>query len=176
MGIIHYAFPYSISKNLGEAYNEECASTDKKWVCFKDWDACFLGNDFGHRIEQVLKDNPDGDIFGCTTNRLRYPDQLYQNKRSEETDILKHKEISDLLWETCGTTCIDAPRPIAGVFLLFRREIWKYIKFHDGIISIDFLFCQEAMDAGYKVKIMTGIYLFHFYRLGSDVNSVRHLL
>lgn len=173
---IKYFVPFSTSKNLGAEYNRYCSECTDEWIAFKDGDAMFLDNDWGNRVEQVIKDNPDGDIFGCVTNRLRYPDQLFENRCSEETDIMEHKRISDLLWETCGTTCIDAQRPIAGVFLLFRREIWRHIKFHDGIISIDFLFCQEAMDAGYKIKIMTGIYLFHFYRLDKDKNDISHLM
>lgn len=175
-GLIHFSFPYSLSKNLGEQYNYECNHTEKNYIAFLDGDAMFLCSDWGHKLEQVIKDNPDGDIFGCTTNRLRHTHQLFENRISEETDIMEHKRISDLLWRNCGTSCIDTELPLAGVLLLFRKEVWNKIKFKDGIIAVDKMFCNEAVEAGYKLKIMSGIYVLHFYRMDKKITDINHLL
>lgn len=136
----------------------------------------FLDNEWGNKTEQIIAANPDGDIFGCVTNRLKDTQQLYENTLCDNPDILYHKEISDKCWRDCGTVCVDALRPIAGMFLVFKKEVWKNIKFHEGLYGIDFLFSREAMEAGYKVQIMLGLYCFHYYRMKEGVNYWGHLL
>ena len=172
---VTYFTPFASDKNYGAEVNRLCAECSTPYIAIMDGDS-LLFDDFGSRIEQILDANPDGDIFGCTTNRLKYPDQLYQNTISENNDILYHKGISDLLWKECGTACVDASRPIAGLFLLFRKEVWRNIKFHDGLFKIDFLWTQEALDANYKIKIACGLYVFHFYRLDKNIRDFNHLL
>lgn len=175
--VIYHFSPYGENKNFGQAANHYCSLVPNgSWIAFRDGDAMFLDAEWGNKLQQIIEANPDGDIFGCITNRLKDSQQLYQNQISDNPDILYHKEISDKVWQDCGTVCVDAERPIAGMFLVFKKEVWKNIKFHEGLWGCDFLFSREAMEAGYKIKIALGLYCFHYYRLKEGKDYYAHLV
>lgn len=67
-------------------------------------------------------------------------------------------------------------KPFAGVLLLFRKKVWEQVKFKEGILNVDLDFCRDAMDAGFRLKLMSGVYLFHFYRMDKPTWNIAHLL
>lgn len=175
--MIYHFSPYGQNKNFGAEANHYCSLVpDGSWIALRDGDAMFLDSEWGDKLQQIIHDNPDGDIFGCITNRLKDSQQLYRNQISDNPDILYHKEISDRVWKDCGTVCVDAERPIAGMFLVFKKEVWNDIKFKDGLWGVDYLWCKEAMESNYKIKIILGLYAFHYYRFREGVNYWNHLL
>src|SRR5690606_39000182 len=75
---VFYSTPFRSDKNIGQANNGFIELLpDNAWVCLTDADACFMHPDFGTKIEQIIIDNPDFDLIGCTTNRLGGLHQLH---------------------------------------------------------------------------------------------------
>lgn len=177
---VNYITAYANDSNLGAEYNRQADRVgDGEWLCFMDGDAMFLDNKFGAKITQIIEDNEKSDnpyhIIGCMTNRLRSADQLFGGSISNDGNVGNHKRISDHLWNEFGTEIKEADKPIAGLFMLMKKETWELIKFKNGLTRIDTDFGARAMRSGKRIGIAKGLYMFHYYRFGEDINNITHL-
>lgn len=174
---IHYFTPYAYDKNLGKAYNE-CFKNipDHDYVCIMDGDTMFLNNDFGHQIAKTIKKRPGGAIYTCLTNRIGNPEQQYRVKISNISYIDYHKNIADNLKKTKELDTASAKKRTSMLVSVISKKVWNDIKFRDGMIGVDWDFSQRVLDAGHKIYIMQGLYVFHLYRFGQNIRNTRHLI
>lgn len=175
---IRFIQPFSQSKNIGFEYNQ-CISElpDDCYICLRDQDTLPLRSDFGNQVYQVINENPDYQIIGCLTNRLRAPYQLVKGRFSEDSNISNHIEIANQQWEQNSTLVTEVPG-VAGMCMIFHKSAWEKIKFEENSIFFDKNFCDKARKLGMKIGVSKGIYLFHLYRWGqTDPFSYKlHLL
>lgn len=166
--IIHFIQPFSQSKNIGQEYNARISELpDDCYICLRDQDTLPLRSDWGAQIYQVIEANPNYQIIGCMTNRLRAPYQLYQGKFSNDPNIENHIKIANELWEQNGTKVTDVPI-VAGMCMIFHKSVWEQIKFTENSIFFDKEFCNMARQKGMKIGVARGVYLFHLYRWGQS--------
>lgn len=163
---IRFIQPFSQSKNIGSEYNK-CISElpDDCYICLRDQDTLPLRPDWGNQIYQVIQANPDFDIIGCMTNRLRAAYQLAAGQFSNDADISNHIEIANKLWDNHNTLVTDVPG-VAGMCMIFHKYVWEQIKFEENSIFFDKSFCDKARRLGMKVGVAKGVYMFHLYRWG----------
>lgn len=165
---ISYSNPFATDKNIGRAYNEFCESVpDGNWICLQDGDIAFLTPDWGKQIEDVVRTRGrDFSLIGCVTNRLGRPIQLAPgvdyNNHDMEYHYKKTKEISK---ENYGKVeDITKKRYIAGMLMLFPKTTWNRVKFSENNPAFDDAFSTGVTKFGGKLGLMTGFYVYHWYR------------
>lgn len=168
--------PYAIDGNLGAEYNRLIDECKTDWLCFMDGDAMFTDNFWGMKFHRLIEDNPEIDIFVCTTNRLSDDQQLFGGVRSEDPSLLSHKAISDACWKEFGTKVVETTKPPAGLLMLMRKETGEAVRFRNGLARMDTDFFTRAFQLGVRVGIAKGLYVTHYYRLLEGKDSLSHLV
>ncbi|HET8838039.1 MAG TPA: glycosyltransferase family A protein [Flavobacteriaceae bacterium] len=179
---ISYSNPFSTEKNIGRAYNEFCESVpDGNWICLQDGDIIYLTPDWGVQIEQAI--NAYGNKFsliGCLTNRLGRAIQLADGVDYNNHDMKYHHKIArQIAKENFGKVeDITKKRYIAGMFMLFPKTTWEKHKFSENDAAFDDTFSKAIIKGGGKLGLMTGLYVYHSYRIWSDTprHDRKHLL
>lgn len=177
--MIYYFVPYSTEKNLGEYYNNCMALIPEgSWGCFVDGDAMFTTPDFGHHIEQTIKDNPQYSLFTCVTNRVGTSYQCILNTWNKE-EMTFHRQMGKELKELYGTKVRDITdkAPLSGVLMLINKKDWFYSdRFKEqGLLGVDNSIHYAMQKAGKKVGLMMGTYVQHYYR-GGNIQDKSHLM
>jgi hypothetical protein len=177
---IYYFIPWNSEKNIGKSYNELMSLVnDDDWVCFVDGDAVQTTHFFGSRIEEIIKTNPKYSLFTCYTNRVNRKYQIPPNVDWENDDQKYHRNIGEELWEKNKNQVIDITTsdPLSGVMILIRKKEWEHVgKFkEEKMLGVDNDIHIKFKESNFKVGLMTGIYLQHWYR-GGDKRDTKHLL
>jgi len=179
---VWYSNPFSTEKNIGKALNEFCANVpDNDWICLQDGDIMYLTSDWGVQIEKVIKQHGEKfGLIGCMTNRLGRDIQRIGSMDNDH-DILKHYEIAVKLAKEHYAEIDDVTKKkyIAGMFMLFPKSVWNKVKFRENTIGFDDHFSNDVRKKGYKLGLMKGLYVYHFYRGWNNTNPSKdraHLL
>lgn len=179
---IHYSNPFSTEKNIGKAYNEFCENVpDGDWICLQDGDMMYLTPDWGAQIEQVVNTYGNRfDLIGCITNRLGRSIQLAEGVDYNNHDMKYHYKIAQKIsQDNFGKVeDITKKRYIAGMFMLFPKTTWQKNKFPENDPAFDDAFSKSITKAGGKLGLMTGLYVYHAYRIWSDAprHDRKHLI
>jgi hypothetical protein len=177
---IFYSNPFSLDKDIGKAYNEYLSclnANDEDWIVMQDGDIMYLTPDWGKRIADALI--LDGDKFGlvgCYTNRLRSRHQLHKKEFNYDLNVLNHYQIATS-YQDQGIQ--EIKEYIAGFFMAFQYKTWKKIKFVENSLAFDSLFSMRVKELGLKVGLIKSLYVFHGYRMWSEVdpwNDKKHLV
>jgi hypothetical protein len=126
---------------------------------------------FFKQCEEIAKNNK-ADLIGCITNRIGIKYQQHEGVMSENFDVLHHMKIGEERYKKYGNEVELIPEgpTIGGVMMLFSKKTWRKAgKFPEGKIQIegkfiDYIFCDAVIEAGLKIAIAKGIYIFHLYR------------
>lgn len=173
---ISYHIPYAIDGNLGKAYNEACEQSNAEWICLMDGDMMFLDNNYGRQLADIINKYPDTGCFGPLTNRLSATFQLYNNNRSEDPDIANHRKIALHQYQNFYDDCYEVTSPLAGLMMVFKKDVWKKNSFKNGLVAIDTDFGWRLIDKKLPLRVMKGLYVFHYYRLLEGAKTISHLL
>jgi len=175
--MIYYISPYRPDRNIGKTINDnirQLNAADEDWIVHTDQDVLFLLPDTKQRIETILSATTF-DILGAVTNRLGINSQLVQGAFNI-TDIKEHIRIAEQLQ---SNTVAEYHDILAAFCLCFRIKTWKQLGgFAENSLSFDSTFSIMAKRSGLKLGLMTGIYVFHLYRMMSDnpMMAIHHLL
>lgn len=161
--------PYCLDKNYGRSLNQRIASEPDGWICLRDSDCCFLTPDYGRQIAEVCG-TTDYDILGCITNRLGRPIQRHTPEMSQDWDMQNHYRIAkERERDNWGQVEDITPKKfVAGMLMLFRKSTWEKVKFKENCITWDDQFSMDVTTQGGKLGLMTGLYMFHLYRIWAD--------
>lgn len=172
--------PYSTDKNLGLAYNKAISAlckSDDEWICLMDHDAMFLTPDAIEIMHKYSEQNP-GCLLTCYTNRTHPSSpQLFNGQVSEESDIKHHIRIAEkqksLLYKTQNITST-----MSGFLMLFPISLWKEYAFLEDkkCLGVDSSWTTTLLQAGKEIKLMTGLYCWHTYRIMTRIDDKAHLL
>lgn len=181
MADIHYISPYRTDKNIGGGINlaiRQLNPLPNDWIVHVDQDVCFLRPDSKKQISEVLE-TTDYDVLGCLTNRLSYNHQLYNGKMNESGDMREHISIAVVCHEMNYGQVIRTDVNLAAFMMCFRVSTWEKVGgFDENNIQFDMRFTDKVKRMGGKLGIMTGVYVFHLYRLWTNrpVGEISHLL
>lgn len=176
---IHYLTPFAPDGNIGRAYNEaiNLLPGDEDWIVLRDGDTSFCTSNWGRHIEHVLRTHGDKyQVYGAVTNRIKSTHQRVGGM-FDEWDLRKHWEKGSELEREKWGEVKDGGSGVAGFFMAFRKSTWKKTPFREREHTFDTLFCKDVRRAKGAIGIMTGLYIFHFYRPLSDnpVDDIKHL-
>jgi len=185
-GMIYEFTPSGIGdhyRDYGRALNAHCSLVpyDEDWIIIRDQDTLYFPTDHRRIIREATQRYPDTGIFGAFTNRIGLQWQLVNNEIDDDPDITNHYIMAKKLEEQYGSECVDSKMPIAGFFMMFRKSTWRSIQFNEGDMgNCDVLFdwafsCQVRDDLKLKLRLIKGLYLFHFYRFHKDTRDVSHI-
>lgn len=172
---VFYSTPARADKNIGRAYNEFMSTVpDGSWVCLRDGDTMFTTPDWPKHIEDIISENGNKyDVIGCMTNRLKSEHQLIEGMFDEES-ITKHLDIASSI----RSNEVVAADSVAGLCLIFNKDVWEKVKFKEESITFDTEFSKSVRRNGFKIGVAKGLYLIHLYRWGQEnpCKYVKHLL
>lgn len=167
---IAYA-PKSYGMNLGRCYNEYMERlNDGEFALFIDHDAMFVSDSWKEIIDTIATQYADDvSLFTCRTNRINNPYQrlnlLENNHRIED-----HRIFSDEISMRCSITtteCAKLPSS-SGVVIMLSKKTWEKHKFSDGFLKVDNNMHLSHRASDDPVRIINGIYVYHFYRADND--------
>ena len=173
--------PWATDKNLSGYYNDKIMSlpNDYDWALFTDRDTYFPHPFYGKHIEAVLRNHGDKyKLFTAMTNRVGTSYQCVHGMWTADKG-LDHEDRAKSLWLAQGTNVEDITdkSPISGMLILVQKRLLsdgELLK--DGLLlGADNLFHYIAQEYGFKVGLMKGIYIYHYYRNGIRENK-KHLL
>jgi GT2 family glycosyltransferase len=178
---INYIISYGYDKKIGNYLNKIVGKfPDSDYICIMDGDTMFFENDFGDYLNEVVNRYPDTHLFGCMTNRLGLDYQLHGGKINNNPSVLYHKDIAVARRMEHGTDAELINRPVAGFFMLARAMIFKEIGFQKEIVNpdgryFDYDFGQRLLAKNGEIRLIKGLYMFHYYRFHKNAKDTRHI-
>ncbi len=165
---VYYSTPY-LYGDIGKGVNDFVSLVpDGSWICIRDSDTLFMTSDQQGQIQNIVDHNPPFDLIGCRTNRLRSPYQAVEGAFAEDSIMFHLSLAKELEKEYYGVIdTLPTPEVVAGMFMLFRKELWNEFKFPERSIQFDIDYSKTLREAGKSLGIAQGIYLLHLYRYGS---------
>lgn len=179
---IFYSIPYDINKNIGRYYNNfmRILPNDNDFACFVDGDTIFTTFDYGHIINEVIKNNKNIGCFTATTNRVYAKWQIADGVDTNNNDINYHRNFGESIKNKYGMLCEDVTDNqdvlMSGFFILINKKTWKKIGgfIENGILGVDNDLHKRLQNNGEKLYMMKGVYLYHWYRWPNRLN-MEHL-
>lgn len=160
----------------------EILPDDNCFMCALDGDAMFLDNFFGRHLSQVINTHTECGCFVAMTNRIGCLWQRQQEVEWKSDDIRVHRRKSQELWKhyeanVVDVSNVDRGQVLGGVVILLKKSVWKKIGgFKEkGILGVDNDLHWKCMDNNELVYLMSGIYVYHWYR-GGNASRKEHLL
>ena len=176
--MVYYHTPYDTSGNIGRYYNQVMSELPKlsDWVVFTDRDTWFPHPHYGKIIELYTKQKNYG-LLTCLTNRVGTRYQCVQDMWNEENN-LNHVKFAEGLYLSNGAEIQDITNnsPISGMLIMLNKETWLNsggFK-NDGLLGVDNSIHNNVVNKGGKVGLMTGMYIYHYYRNGV-ISDKKHL-
>ena len=170
---IAYA-PKERDKDLAWAYNDcmKLLKNDEDWACFIDHDAMFTTPNWYHQLNDIIKKHPEYSCFTAMTNRVCASWQIPQFVNKNNHDISYHRGIGAKLQAENYNVVLDVTKPpttqLSGVMILYKKSTWKDVPFEryapNRLTGTDNILHMALQKKGYKVGLMCGIYLYHWYR------------
>jgi GT2 family glycosyltransferase len=182
--MIYFFTPYSFQKKLFEAFDEyvSMVKSTEDWICFTDGDTAFLKSDFGHKIYEYIEKYPDTGLFTCYASRCHYKIQVPPGADPDNPSILFHRNLCGEIDQRYHLQIDDIKRRIAGHLLVFQKKTWLRIRakvetrcWSKNILGVDTKISYEILNCGLKIRLMKGIYIFHYLRMAEGYGSKVHL-
>ena len=178
--IIH---AYSLEKDLFAAIDEEMARLQPDdWGVLMDMDTMPLLPDFGHQIQAYIEKYPDTGLFTCYASRCHYACQVRKGTDSANPNILYHKAMADKCHKELHLQVKEVNRRIAGHLMIIKKSVWLQIRNRvkkqtagKKILGVDTKISYAILGLKLKIRLMRGVYLFHFLRLHKNYGYTKHL-
>jgi GT2 family glycosyltransferase len=175
MGGILTCIPYDLGGNLGAAYNNAMQAVGHDgWVCFLDHDAIWTTNHWYAQLNRAVSTYPKAGLFTAVTNRIGNKHQLAPGA-PQTHDMRLHRAFGEKLASRHGHRAVDVTdlAPVSGVVLLLSKRAWKSGgPAPSGLLGVDNAIHAAVRKAGYRVMILQGLYVYHWYR---GDGSMKHL-
>jgi len=170
--MIYTFIPYSEERppRLGDTYNKfmELLPGDDDWACILDHDVMFTRKNWFHQLNDIIKKHPEYSCFVARTNSIGC--RWQRNKTLEDCDdILEHKKLGLLIQQEFSNEVVDVTNSpeFSGFLMLIGKKTWKNVKFthggKGGLGGVDNNFHRDLKNAGFRVGLMMGVYLYHLY-------------
>ncbi len=158
-------------------------SNPADWICMMDGDIAFFNADFGHHIQQYIDKYPDTGIFTCYASRSGTSWMMPDKNIYNSTDILEHKRKADHHIKKCRLDVVEINNRVTGHLMVIKKDTWNLIRDRVNqscddlsILSVDSKISRAVLASGLKIRLMKGIYVFHYYRHLEGASNKAHLL
>lgn len=161
--------PFRADMNLGAAYNEAMRLLPRDgWAVFLDHDAAWTTRSWYLQIREAIAFKPDAGAFGAVTNRIA-PDWQQAGARDNH-DMVAHRQFGDERLRTVRTLLdVTHTKGFGGVVIVISRRAWERAGgFVDGMLCVDHRMHFALRDAGLRVYLHEGLYVYHWRRANGD--------
>lgn len=183
--MIYYFSPYSVIKNLGEAYNQHVQLIgDDDTAVLTDGDTCWLTPDYGMVISEYVKQYPDA-VLTCWTNRINEKAEQQWPHDRDNSDMRFHLNCA-LLVQSQPLSVTALHGFVSGFCLVVPKKVWNQHKFAEkqvyedrgphNLLGVDNDWTNRIRAAGVPVLRMNNVYMWHTYRLLTGDADKSHLL
>lgn len=165
---IDVRIPWEPGKRLGYAFNR-MMKTVEDWVLVLDWDVLLLNVNWYDMCMKAIEDvGHKAGIITCLTNRIGCPLQKAHVSPMDD-DIGNHVKFAQQQYEWCNNIMVDVTGEswkVSGMFVLTHREAYEKVGPvpDDKFLGLDNWYGDRLKEAGYRIFIMHGLYVFHNYR------------
>jgi GT2 family glycosyltransferase len=163
--LIEVRVPFDPGRNLGGAYNE-AMRTVQDWVLFLDDDVFLRTQPAWYDIAvHAIQKAPNAGLLTCVTNRIGCPQQRCVDAPKGD-DMAEHIEFARRRFAMFGYTVNELPhaKP-SGMLMLTSKRAWERCGgFQEGFLGVDNAYAQAIRNAGMKVYLMEGLYVYHAYK------------
>ena len=182
--MLRFAIPYSLNKKLFDAWDYEMHITPgpDDWVCMTDGDTAFLVADFGHQAQRYIDLYPDTGLFTCYASRCHYRVQVRRGTEINNPDILYHKRMAEKVRSELDGQIKEINRKVAGHLIVIQKRTWLKIREEvkieaasKNILGIDTKISNAVLRLGLKIRLMRGMYIFHYLRMAEGSGYKEHL-
>ena len=166
--------PFTKDKNLGREVTKLVTQSTDEHVIIQDGDVMQLNSFYGNRIQQAVDANPEFSLFTCYVNRIGCQVQVSKMSDWFSNDIRFHRDVADAHWNKYATSVKDVTDGdlLSGHMYVINTEAFKdVIPLPDISLGIDNEIHRKLREAGHKVGLMEGIYVYHWYRGGNKANK-----
>lgn len=168
--------PFSLTKDLGKAYNAAMARVTDEYCIIMDYDAMMLTPNTIPLIDKYVKAYPEAALLtgyasrSHTSSSQHYP---YMNKG----DVMEAIRIAERL-ERQPMKVKVLTKNVTGFFMVIPKATWDKYKFDEGIgcLSVDTNYWRKLVAAGETMLLMETVYVWHTYRLRTGIHDKKHLL
>lgn len=118
-------------------------------------------------LERAINENPNVKLFSCVANRIGTHKQRVGKIQDPNPSMKYHRLFAEKLLKANGTKVRTDVKTVSGLMLLFNKDTWTEVGgfCEDGIAAVDTKFSRSVSDKGYKIGILQGLYVMHYYRL-----------
>lgn len=184
--MIWFFAPYSFEKRLFEAYDSymNLVSNENDWVCFLDGDTAFLLPNWGHQVKNYIDKFPDTGLFTCYASRCHYAAQKRRGTDEQNPNIIYHREQAGKIYNELNGKVKEMDRRIAGHLMVIQKRTWLQIRAEvkrmveiqqKEILGVDTKISNAILKAKLKIRLMRGMYIFHYLRLSEGYSNDNHL-
>lgn len=154
------------------------------WVCFTDGDTAFLLPDFGHQIKSYVETYPDTGLFTCYASRCHYQTQVRKGTEMDNPSILYHHQQAQKAFIELDGKVKEINRRITGHLMVIQKKTWNLIRpevaqmvqqQNKQILGVDTKISNAILKAGLKIRLMRGMYIFHYLRMAEGFEHDKHL-
>lgn len=168
--IYHFNALFS-GNSIGRYYNQCCRIVPLKddWICLWDSDIMLFNtfNNWNGFLERAIKTNPDVALFTCMANRIGTHKQRLLPELDPDDSMRNQRILSEEIWKKHGDNIRKDAKSISGMMMLFKKGTWLSVGgfCEKGILDVDKIFSRKIWARGWKIGILQGMYVMHYYRL-----------
>lgn len=166
--MIQTFMPYALDKNLGHAYNEAMQLLpDDAWAVFLDHDAMWTTREWYRQLEEAIRFKPDAGAFTAMTNRIWSDWQRTGNRNIH--DMIWHRRYGQGRLRVRTLLDVTDTAGMGGVVMCLSKRAWQLAGgFVNGMLCVDHHMHQSLRDAGYRIWLIEGLYVYHWRRAQGD--------
>lgn len=157
--------PYAADMNVGRAYNQAMALLPEDgWACLMDHDVMFTTYEWHLQLEAAIAADPRGSFTGVT-NRIHCPWQQAREAGTENHDVRHHRRVGAERAKNRDLLDVTGCVGWGGLLMLISKESWLAAGgFVDGLLCVDHQMHFKLRDAGRKIYLIEGLYMYHYKR------------
>lgn len=167
---IDVRIPYEPNGKLCTACNRIMETTQAPWVLILDHDV-YLCNPFWYQIclHTVSKIGYKAGWITCVTNNIANGKQLAPGVNRKTDDLIYHINFGAEIWKKNGLSVKRVSGNLSGLFILTHKQAWLDaggFKSRGGNeMCVDTNYAKDLQEAGYKLYVMTGLYVYHYWKV-----------
>lgn len=170
------ASPYRADKDLGTAYNELLERLKEgDWAALIDHDAVWTTTVWHEQIARAIEENPEAGLFVSRVSNVGCWWMRQPGVGRGQHDMAYHRLLGARLAEEKGSSVIDVTdfekieggrvQPLSGTLMVISKIAWQAVHgFKKGFLTVDNDMHHRIRKAGFRVLILEGVYLYHWYR------------
>jgi len=170
MNKVFTMMPFALDMNLGRAYNEAMAllPSDDDWNVFLDHDAIWTTREWYRQITEAVARVPNAGIITAIASR-GWQSWQWTGQQPDNHDMAWHRKMGLQRLNTKTLLDVTQASGIAGVVMVISKRAWKKVGgFVDGMYCVDHGMHFALADAGYRIYVHEGLYVYHWRRANGD--------